>query len=128
MAADQNTLYIAQGRSCLEFDGQTGDRRKRHLVPGDPTGLNYDWGFLSIVGGQIIGSRVKHDSRYKGDDGEWYEDYHEDQVSRVTSEALFGLDGGNGSPRVTVRSFPVSPPRGPTMGYWPLSGAFWPGL
>ncbi len=103
MAADQNALYIAHGRYCLEFDGQTGARRKRSLVPGDPTGLNYDWGFLSIAGDQIIGSRVKHDSRYRGDDGEWYEDYHQDQVSRVTSEALFGLERDNGSPRWTYR-------------------------
>ncbi len=103
MAADQDTLYIAHGRYCLEFDGQTGARYKRSAVPDDPAGLNFDWGFLSVAGDQIIGSRVKRDSRYQGDDGEWYEDYHQDQVSRVTSEALFGLDRKEGSRRWIYR-------------------------
>jgi hypothetical protein len=34
--------------------------------------------------------------------------------------------GGSGSPRVTVRSCPVSPPRGPTSAYWPELGAMLP--
>ena len=103
MAADRDTLYIAHGRQCLEFDGQTGVRRKRHIVPHEPAGPKYDWGFLSIAGDQIIGSRVKHESGYEGDDGEWYEDYHQDQVSRVTSDALFGLEREKSSPRWTYR-------------------------
>lgn len=39
----------------------------------------------------------------------------------------FGV-GGSGSPRVIVRSLPVSPPRVPTMPYWPERGAGCPGL
>ena len=36
--------------------------------------------------------------------------------------------GGRGSPRVTVHSSPVRPPRGPMISYWPDRGAFAPGL
>jgi hypothetical protein len=51
----------------------------------------------------MIGSRVKRESRYQGDDGEWFEDYHPDQVSRVVSESLFGLGGGEGGIRWLYR-------------------------
>ena len=36
--------------------------------------------------------------------------------------------GGRGSPFVTVLSFPVEPPRGPSVSYWPERFAVWPGL
>jgi hypothetical protein len=36
--------------------------------------------------------------------------------------------GGKGSPLVTVRSFPVLPPRGPIIAYWPDRGAELPGF
>jgi transcriptional regulator with XRE-family HTH domain len=39
----------------------------------------------------------------------------------------FGV-GGNGSPRTTVRSFPVRPPRGPRISYCAETGAFVPGV
>lgn len=36
--------------------------------------------------------------------------------------------GGSGALRVEVRSCPVCPPRGPTISYWPETGAFDPGV
>lgn len=39
----------------------------------------------------------------------------------------FGV-GGSGSPLTTVTSVPWLPPRGPSTGYCPLTGALWPGL
>jgi hypothetical protein len=41
--------------------------------------------------------------------------------------AGFGV-GGNGSPRTTVTSWPVRPPRGPTRSYCPDAGARFPGF
>jgi outer membrane protein assembly factor BamB len=90
--ADDDALYVAHNAYCIEFDGQTGVRRKRHVVPFDGDNRNYDWGFVSVVDGHLIGSRVRRDSRYLGDSGEWFEDYHPDQVSRVVSDTLFGQE------------------------------------
>lgn len=91
-AADDTTLYLAHNQYCLEFDGQTGERRRRHSVPQDANELKFDWGYVAVVEQHLIGSRVKQEARYQGDDGEWFEDYHPDQVSRVVSETLFGID------------------------------------
>lgn len=103
MVADDHTLYVAHKSYCIEIDGQTGVRRKRLAVPESGASQPFDWGYLAVVGPNLIGSRVKLDSRYQGDDGEWFEDYHEDQVSRVTSEALFGMDPKNGAQRWIYR-------------------------
>ena len=90
--ADDRTLYVAHNSYCIEFDGQTGQRGRRHQVPSVLGKQNYDWGYLSVTDGHLIGSRVRSDSRYMGDDGEWYEDYHPDQISRVVSDKIFGRD------------------------------------
>lgn len=103
MAADDRTLYVAHHRYCLALDGQTGERRNRFPVPEGDSSRRFDWGYLAVIGPHLIGSRVKQDSRYQGDDGEWFEDYHQDQVSRVTSEALFGMDPRDGSQRWIYR-------------------------
>ena len=100
-AADDTMLYVAHHEYCLEFDGQTGERRRRHAVPWEAGEPLFDWGYLAVVERHMIGSRVKRESRYQGDDGEWFEDYHPDQVSRVVSESLFGL--GNGEDGVRWR-------------------------
>lgn len=98
-AADDTTLYLVHNAYCIEVDGQTGVRRKRHTVPLDDDEKNFDWGYVALVDGHLIGSRVKRESRYKGDSGEWFEDYHPDQVSRVVSDTLFGSNvDGSGEP------------------------------
>jgi outer membrane protein assembly factor BamB len=103
-AADDTTLYVAHNEYCLEFDGQTGARKRRHAVPADDADeQKFDWGYVAIVEGHLIGSRVKRASRYQGDDGEWFEDYHPDQVSRVVSESLFGFDAAGAGGRWVYR-------------------------
>ncbi|HSH17272.1 MAG TPA: LamG domain-containing protein [Verrucomicrobiae bacterium] len=97
--ADDTTLYVAHNAYCLEFDGQTGARGRRHSVPDDSGDRQYDWGYLSVTDGHLIGSRVRSGSRYRGDDGEWYEHYEPDQISRVVSDTLFGSDLGEDAVR-----------------------------
>ncbi|MBL9135727.1 MAG: PQQ-binding-like beta-propeller repeat protein [Verrucomicrobiales bacterium] len=103
MVAADDSLYVAHGQYCLDFDGQTGARKRRLAVPSEPSGPAFDWGYLAAVEHLLVGSRVKPDSRYLGDDGEWFEDDHVEQISRVTSESLFGLNRADGTHRWTYR-------------------------
>ncbi len=96
MAASGDTLYIAHGRYCLAFEGQTGARRQRYIVPTTDADGPRDWGYVAAGEKILVGSRVKRDSAYMGDDGEWYEEYAPEQVSRVTSDRLFALDPADG--------------------------------
>lgn len=98
MAASGDTLYVAHGRHCLAFDGQTGARRQRFAVPVNDADGPRDWSYVAAGESILIGSRVKREATYLGDDGEWYEEYAPDQVSRVTSDMLFALDPRDGKP------------------------------
>ncbi len=73
------------------------------MLPDDSGKQKFDWGYLAMVEQHLIGSRVKRESRYRGDDGEWFEDYHPDQVSRVVSESLFGFDAAGDGERWVYR-------------------------
>ena len=103
MTGSGDTLYVAHHGYCLAFDGATGQRRQRFSVPAltNAPDARANWGYIATVEHLLVGSRVKTDSQYLGDDGEWYEDFHPDQIARVTSEALFGLDRASGATRWT---------------------------
>ena len=98
MAASGDTLYVAQGRHCIAFAGQTGARRARFQVPNSGAEGPRDWSYVAAGESILIGSRVKREAAYLGDEGEWYEEYAPDQVSRVTSDLLFALDPQDGRP------------------------------
>jgi len=99
MAAAGNRLLLAHGRYCLALDGDTGRRVQRYNIPFDLEPTTHDWGYLAHLPNLIIGSRVRSSARYLGDEGEWYEDYAAEQVSRVTSDRLFGVDPDSGKGR-----------------------------
>jgi hypothetical protein len=101
-AAAGDTLYVAHSRYCLAVDGQTGARAKRFEVVENTPGA-YDWGYLAVSKDWLIGSRQKSGATYLGDDGEWYEDFATDQISRVTSDRLFSYDPANGKLRWTYQ-------------------------
>ncbi len=103
MVANEDTLYLAQGRWAIAYDGATGNRRQRYEVPV-PNAADYQWGYLAFAGGQLLGTPVKKASTYLGDDGEWYEDFHPEQVSRVTSDRFFALDPVSGQVRWTYQN------------------------
>ncbi len=103
MAAAGNRLYVAHGRYCLGIDGQTGERRHRFEVVENTSPGAFEWGFVAASNEWLIGSRQKKDAHYLGDDGEWYEDYSPEQISRVTSDRLFSLDPESGAVRWTYR-------------------------
>lgn len=98
MAASGDTLYLAHGRYCLAIDGQTGARARRFEVPKGGANGPRDWSYVAAGIDLLIGSRVKTEGSYLGDDGEWYEEYAPDQVSRVTSDLLFALNPTTGRP------------------------------
>ncbi len=91
MVAAGDQLYLVQGRYCIGIDGATGHRARRFSVP-EGESAKYQWAYLSATGGKLIGSRVKKGELYLGDDGEWYEKYETNFISRVTSDRLFGID------------------------------------
>ncbi|MFM8358776.1 MAG: PQQ-binding-like beta-propeller repeat protein, partial [Verrucomicrobiota bacterium] len=99
MAAFGDRLYVAHRRYCLALDGQTGARVRRYAVAGDAPAGEHEWGYLAAGDGWLVGSRVKRDSTYLGDDGEWYEDFAADQVARLGSDRLFALDTATGDAR-----------------------------
>jgi len=98
MVADDRFLYIAQGRYCINYDGQTGQRARRFAVPEEDTG-NFHWSFLAVDKSMLVGSRVNKGTLYLGDDGEWYENFKPNDISRVTSDRLFGVDTATGETR-----------------------------
>lgn len=103
MVATPDTLYVAIGSYVVGFDAHSGQAALHVKVPapGDSTseGVDFDWGYLAVVGDQLIGSAVPAGSHYLGDGGEWYEDYDPEQVSRITSRQLFAIDRHSGEVR-----------------------------
>ena len=96
MVGTHDYLYIAQGRHCIGVEGDTG-RRSLQFEAVRPEGSpKVDWGYLATVSNTLIGSSVKSGSRYLGDDGQWFEEFHPEDVSRVTSMRLFGLNRHTG--------------------------------
>ena len=98
MVADDRGLYLAQGRYCINFVGSTGQRSNVYSVPDADTG-EYNWSFLAVVDQTLVGSRVSRGTVYLGDDGEWYENFKPNDISRVTSDRLFGVDTKSGDIR-----------------------------
>ena len=96
MIGTDDYLYIAQGRYCIGIEGDTGERKLRFEVLRPEGSSKVDWGYLASVKDFLIGSSVKSGSGYRGDDGEWFEEYHPEDVSRVVSNSLFGLNRYSG--------------------------------
>ena len=96
MVANDNFLYIIQGRYCLGIDGQRGHIIKKFQVSGHTTEAPRFWGYLANVEDLLIGTTMKPGERYTGDDGEWFEDFTPEEVARVTSTKIFGYDQQTG--------------------------------
>ena len=93
MVAAGDRLYLVQGRYCIGIDGATGERAERFPVSD---GEHHDWSYLATTDGMLIGSRVKKGTVYLGDDGQWFENFVVSDISRVTSDRLFGIDPKGG--------------------------------
>ena len=96
MIGTHDYLYIAQGRYCIGIEGDTGERKLRFEVMRPEGSPQVDWGYMATVKDMLIGSSVKSGGGYLGDDGEWFEEYHPEDVSRVVSNGLFGLNRHSG--------------------------------
>ncbi len=104
MAAADDYLYVAVSSALVGFNGQTGARELEFLTPPTKDGRTDDWGYVGVTGGLVIGSAVKPGSTYLGDDGEWYDGGKPQEVSVVTSEALFARDRHSGELRWTYEN------------------------
>ena len=93
MVAAGDQLYLVQGRYCISIEGATGERAVRFPVSD---GEHHDWSYLAATDGMLIGSRVKKGTVYLGDDGQWFENFDSADISRVTSDRLFGIDPKSG--------------------------------
>ncbi len=96
MIGTHDYLYVAQGRHCIGVEGDTGKRALKFEALRPEGTPKVDWGYLAAVQDVLIGSSVKSGSRYLGDDGQWFEEFHTEDVSRVTSTRLFGLNRHTG--------------------------------
>lgn len=103
MAAADDYLYVASGSTVTGIEGQRGARDLRFETPANPDGSHDDWGYLGVVGNTLVGSAVTPGSAYIGDDGEWYDGDSAEEVSVVTSKALFAMDRHDGKPKWTYR-------------------------
>ena len=96
MAAAGNHLYVVQGRWLLNLNGQSGTVLHRYAADGDGSrGLRL--GLRSGGWGPNHWESAEAGRRLPGDDGEWYEDFDDQQTSRVTSDLLFSLDPETGT-------------------------------
>jgi outer membrane protein assembly factor BamB len=94
-AADQ--LYLALSGHCLLIEPRSGQLRETIACPGSAeSNETCDWGFLGYVDETLIGSAVAADAAYIADNGEWYEDYAANQVSKVVSAELFAMNRHSG--------------------------------
>ncbi len=98
MVASDDFLYLAIYGHCVGFAGQTGERELTFAVPGDAAGneRQFNWGLVACHGQTLFGSAVKRGAQYLGDDGEWYEDFENGQIARVTSASVFALNRHTG--------------------------------
>ena len=98
MIGTHDYLYVAQGRHCIGIEGHSGRREMVFEAYGEDTSMKMDWGYLASHRDMLIGSSVKAGSGYLGDDGEWFEEDHPEDVSRVVSSHLFAMDRHRGEP------------------------------
>jgi len=97
MIGTHDYLYVAQGRHCLGIEGHTGRRELIFETFSEGQSPSMDWGYLATYRDMLIGSSVKAGSGYLGDDGEWFEDDHPEDISRVVSAHLFAVDRHDGN-------------------------------
>lgn len=97
MVATPDALYVALAEGAIAFEGRTGDLLLDLDLPESPRKEERHWGYLATRGRALLGSGVWPGSQYLGDQGEWYEHFKEDQISRVASEYLFSMDRFTGS-------------------------------
>ncbi len=95
MVATNDYLYVAIGDHCVGFEGASGHRELFFSVD-DADSEPQDWGYLACIDDQLIGTATKSGAAYLGDKGEWYEDFRDNQVARVTSHRLFVRDRHTG--------------------------------
>ncbi len=99
--ADDASIYAAIGHECWRLDAASGEIRQFYpVVPGTRSGWQYDWGYLSIQGSELIGSANKKGSAYLdfwgGSDAGWYDATYGPVTDKVCSENLFALNRDSG--------------------------------
>lgn len=93
MVATKDYLYIVEGPRCYAVNAQTGERDKVFSVPQlTVDGKPMDWGYLGVVGDQLVATGNDRGANYLGDQGEWFEDMGDGDVGKVASRYAFSMD------------------------------------
>ncbi len=106
MAAADDFLYVAMGRHCLGFNGQTGRQEltfsvPREAVPSASQAAKHDspeWGYVACAGDLLLGTATPPGAAFIGDHGEWYDKLNPTETARVAGHKLFALDRRTGRP------------------------------
>jgi outer membrane protein assembly factor BamB len=59
-AANEDSLFVAVGDQCLQFDAATGQTVRAYEVPGAADDGPCKWGYVAVVGQTLYGSRTLH--------------------------------------------------------------------
>ncbi|MGD0090650.1 MAG: PQQ-binding-like beta-propeller repeat protein, partial [Planctomycetota bacterium] len=104
LAVDSQALYVAAQRGCRALDPATGRLQQEFSVPAAVAGEGRAWGYLAVADGLVFGSACKPGARYQAQS---YKDdalLWGDRMELVASDALFALNGSDGTPRWTYAS------------------------
>jgi outer membrane protein assembly factor BamB len=104
VAVDSQALYFAAQRVCHVFDPATGQTRREFSIPAAVAGEGCAWGYLAAADGLVFGSACKAGARYEAQSHKDDALLWGDRMELVTSDALFALDGSDGTPRWTHAS------------------------
>jgi outer membrane protein assembly factor BamB len=61
-AADHDSVYLVQGKTCLRLDAETGATVDTYALPAPPSGLSADeaknlqWRYLAVADGRVLGT------------------------------------------------------------------------
>jgi len=105
-AADEG-VYMAVRDQCWLLDKDTGARTVYNVVDSTLSATNpdfeYEWGYISSAGNDLIGSATKKGSFYKDFWGQeyWFDAQSGNQTYQVCSDNIFSLNRSNGQTKWT---------------------------
>jgi hypothetical protein len=99
--ATDDAVFLAIADRCWRVGAASGVVEHTYpVVPGRREGWKYDWGFLSLQRGRVIGSSTKQGSAFVdywgGADAGWYDAVSGSATFKVCSENLFALERDSG--------------------------------
>ncbi|MDP8246053.1 MAG: LamG-like jellyroll fold domain-containing protein [Candidatus Hinthialibacter antarcticus] len=95
MVVNSDYVFVVVKDDCWKINAQTGALEDVLRLPKLDNNFEYEWGYLGINNGLLLGSLVKKGGTYIGADGEWY-DASNHESDKVISDAIFAFDASSG--------------------------------